>query len=103
MDYPLCDGHGKLIVMLVLVAGSGSGFLSLEDSGSPASDSEVSIFDFLLNPLSIHFRTFPSGSTGGLGFGRCLIGDWRGIVWIRILVRCGLGDVGGDFYLDGAV
>ena len=49
----------QLIVVFVLVAGLGIGFLRLEDSGSPgSSDSEFSIFDLLLSPLSIHFHTF---------------------------------------------
>ena len=37
---------GKLIVLLVLVAGLGNGFPRLEDSGSPDSDLEVSISDY---------------------------------------------------------
>jgi hypothetical protein len=54
---------GKLIVALVLVAGPGNGFLRLEDSGSPDSDLEVSIFDYFAQPALISFSYLPHQTT----------------------------------------
>ena len=53
----MASSLGKLIVVLVLVAGLGNGFLRLEDSGSPDSNSEVSVFHYFAQ-LALTFVSY---------------------------------------------